>query len=209
MPVSGLALLPWFFLATVATVTPIPIGALLSRSGSKRPVALVPIALVSKFFATWDIRPLVSEFPALKASRRACLATFPTAAVIAVEARTAIFAMRHIRLVKCGIRLSGTGFFAASLGKAPLFEFFRSSRAVFEAFLAASRTFRPPPKIVVFVVIAGHERTHFGKGQTTPGFDIRPLELDQCALIRKIEAHSLAKRYSLLLKAPLIAGLIR
>jgi hypothetical protein len=200
--------LPWFFLATVR---PIAVGA--PRSGRKRPIAPGPIALLSKSLAARPICPLVGEFFALKARRSARLALLPTVAatmtVIAVEARTAIFAMRHIRLVKCGIRLSGTGFFAASLGKAPLFEFFRSSRAVFEAFLAASRTFRPPPKIVVFVVIAGHERTHFGKGQTTPGFDIRPLELDQCALIRKIEAHSLAKRYSLLLKAPLIAGLIR
>src|SRR5215831_19027778 len=45
IPIAGLALLPWFFLAAIR---PIAKGALLSRSGSKRPIALVPITLLSK-----------------------------------------------------------------------------------------------------------------------------------------------------------------
>ena len=169
MPVSGLALLPWFFLATVATVAPIPLGALLSRSGSKRPIALVPIALASKFFAARDIRPLVSEFPALKASRRACLATFPTAAVIAVEARTAIFAMADACLIRRGIRLSGAGFFPAGLGKAALFEFLLPSPAVAGAVLAAGSTVTVCARVVVFVVFAGHERLTSSTGQPARG----------------------------------------
>jgi hypothetical protein len=152
--------LPWLFLTAIR---PIAIDALSSRPGSKRPIAPGPIALFSRPFAVRSICPLVSEFPALKARRRACLVRFPAAtAVVALDARTAIFAMVAVRLVKCGIRLSGAGFFAAALGKPPLFEFLLSSPAVAEAAFAAAGTVRPSAGIIVFVVIAGHERAHFG-----------------------------------------------
>jgi hypothetical protein len=158
--IAALALLPWFFLTAIR---PIAIDVLSSRSGSKRPIAPGPIALLSKPFAARPICPLVSEFPALKARRLVCLAPFPTAAaIIAVEARTAIFAVADACLVKCGIRLSGAGFFATGLGKAPLFEFLLSSPAVAGTAFAATWTVRPSAGIIVFIVIAGHERAHFG-----------------------------------------------
>jgi hypothetical protein len=155
--IAGLALLPWFFLTAIR-----PIAVLPSRSGSKRPIAPGPIALLSKPFAARPICPLVSEFPALKARRGVWLVPFSTAAIVTIEARTAIFAMAGARLVKCRIRFPGAGFFAAGLGKAPLFEFLLSARAVAGAAFAATWTVRPSAGIIVFVVIAGHERAHFG-----------------------------------------------
>jgi hypothetical protein len=73
--------------------------------------------------------------------------------------------MADARFVRRGIRLSGTKFFTAGLGKAALFEFLLPFPAIAGPVLAAGSTVTVSARVIVFVVFAGHERLTSSTGQ--------------------------------------------